>query len=92
MSFVVVQKGKKVSRMEISIEHYNKMAERLTELEYKLTEQPERKKGKWINHRNDEGHNIADCDQCGHAIQWFDDDERPRFCCMCGADNREGDG
>ena len=50
--------------------------------------QPERKKGKWINHRNDDGHNIADCDQCGNAIQWFDGDEIPRYCCMCGADMR----
>lgn len=48
----------------------------------------ERKKGKWINHRTDGGHNIADCDQCGNAIQWFDGDEKPRFCCMCGADMR----
>ena len=50
--------------------------------------QPQRKKGKWINHRNDDGHNIADCDQCGNAIQWFDGDEIPRYCCMCGADMR----
>lgn len=27
--------------MEISLEQYNKMAERLTELEYRLAEQPE---------------------------------------------------
>lgn len=47
-----------------------------------------RKKGKWINHRNDDGHNIADCDQCGNALQWFDGDEVPRYCCMCGADMR----
>ena len=50
--------------------------------------QPQLKKGKWINHRNDDGHNIADCDQCGNAIQWFDGDEIPRYCCMCGADMR----
>lgn len=55
--------------------------------------QPERKKGEWINHRNDNGHNIADCSECGSAIQWFDDDEKPKFCCMCGADMRgEQDG
>ena len=48
-----------------------------------------RKKGQWINHRNDNGHNIADCNICGNPIQWFDDDEKPRFCCMCGADMRE---
>lgn len=51
--------------------------------------QPERKKGKWINHRNDNGHNIADCSECGNALQWFDGDEKPKFCCMCGADMRE---
>lgn len=49
--------------------------------------QPERKSGKWINHRNDNGHNIADCDRCGHAIQWFDGDETPMYCCMCGSYN-----
>lgn len=42
------------------------------------------KHGRWINHRNDDGHNIADCNQCGNAIQWFDGDEIPRYCCMCG--------
>ena len=47
--------------------------------------QPERKTGKWINHRNDDGHNIADCDQCGEAMQWFDDDIKPHFCPNCGA-------
>ena len=52
------------------------------------TAHPKRKKGKWTNHRNDDGHNIADCDQCGNAIQWFDGDEVPRYCCMCGADMR----
>lgn len=43
------------------------------------------RKGKWINHRNDDGHNIADCSVCGNVIQWFDNDEKPRYCCMCGA-------
>lgn len=52
------------------------------------TAHSKRKKGKWINHRKDDGHNIADCDQCGNAIQWFDGDEIPRYCCMCGADMR----
>lgn len=55
---------------------------------YKKARDAGRKKGKWINHRNDNGHNIADCNICGNPIQWFDDDEKPRFCCMCGADNR----
>ena len=45
----------------------------------------ERKKGKWINHRNDDGHNIADCDQCGEAMQWFDDGIKPKYCPICGA-------
>lgn len=49
----------------------------------------ERKKGQWINHRNDNGHNIADCNICGNPIQWFDGDERPKFCCMCGAQMEE---
>lgn len=57
-------------------------------LEIQPTIESERKKGQWINHRNDNGHNIADCNICGNSIQWFDDDEKPRFCCMCGADNR----
>lgn len=43
------------------------------------------KTGKWINHRNDEGHNIADCNQCGEAMQWFDDDIKPNYCPNCGA-------
>ena len=47
-----------------------------------------RPKGKWINHRNDYGHNIADCSLCGKAMQWHDEDEDgiPRFCWYCGAD------
>ena len=48
----------------------------------------ERKRGEWINHRNDDGHNIADCDQCGEAMQWFDDDIKPNFCPNCGAEMR----
>lgn len=44
--------------------------------------------GEWINHRNDNGHNIADCSLCGKATQWHDEDEDgiPRFCWYCGAD------
>ncbi len=52
-----------------------------------IDEQPtieERKKGKWINHLNDEGHNIADCDQCGETMQWYDPDPKPNYCPNCG--------
>lgn len=45
----------------------------------------ERKVGKWINHRNDRGHNIADCDQCGETMQWYDPDSKPNFCPNCGS-------
>lgn len=46
-----------------------------------------RPKGEWINHRNDNGHNIADCSRCGKTMQWHDEDEDgvPRFCWFCGA-------
>jgi len=46
-----------------------------------------RPQGKWINHRNDYGHNIADCSVCGKAMQWHDEDEDgvPRYCWYCGA-------
>jgi hypothetical protein len=49
-----------------------------------------RHKGKWVNHRNDYGHNIADCSLCGKAMQWHDEDEDdiPRYCWYCGADMR----
>ena len=42
---------------------------------------------KYIRHVNDNGHNIADCSMCGHAMQWHDEDEDgvPRFCWFCGA-------
>lgn len=52
-----------------------------------IDEQPtveERKTGEWINHRNDRGHNIADCDQCGETMQWYDPDSKPNFCPNCG--------
>ena len=48
-----------------------------------------RPRGRWINHRKDRGHNIADCDKCGGTLQWLDPDERPNFCPNCGADMKE---
>ena len=47
----------------------------------------ERPHGAWINHRNDSGHNIADCSLCGKTMQWHDEDEDgvPRYCWYCGA-------
>lgn len=64
-------------------------------IEQIIDEQPtiksEREKGKWINHRNDKGHNIADCSECGGTMQWFDPDTRPNFCPDCGADMRESE-
>lgn len=47
----------------------------------------ERPQGEWINHRNDYGHNIADCSQCGKTMQWHDEDGDgiPRYCWYCGA-------
>lgn len=47
-----------------------------------------RQKGEWINHRNDFGHNIADCSECGKTMQWHDEDEDgiPRYCWFCGAE------
>ena len=47
--------------------------------------------GEWINHRNDYGHNIADCSICGKTMQWHDEDEDgiPRYCWYCGADMRK---
>lgn len=53
----------------------------------------EPKQGEWINHRNDYGHNIADCSECGKARQWHDEDEDgiPRYCWYCGAKMKGGD-
>ena len=44
---------------------------------YIRQEEPERKKGKWIDLR---------CDQCGQV-----DCSKPNFCPNCGADMREGE-
>lgn len=43
--------------------------------------------GEWINHRNDYGHNIADCSLCGKTMQWHDEDGDgvPKYCWYCGA-------
>ena len=51
-----------------------------------------RPQGEWINHRNDYGHNIADCSLCGKAMQWHDEDEDgiPRDCWYCGAKMKGG--
>ena len=51
-----------------------------------------RPKGEWINHRNDYGHNIADCSLCGKAMQWHDEDGDgiPRYCWYCGASMKGG--
>ena len=58
---------------------------------YPLMDLRPRVKGKWINHINDNGHNIADCSLCGKATQWHDEDEDgiPRYCWYCGADMRD---
>lgn len=52
----------------------------------------EKTKGEWINHRNDYGHNIADCSLCGKTTQWHDEDEDgiPRYCWYCGASIKGG--
>lgn len=64
-----------------------------TLIEGVLTELPtaEPRRGRWINHRNDDGHNIADCDLCGEAMQWFDDDIKPHYCPNCGARMEESE-
>lgn len=49
-------------------------------------------KGEWVNHRNDYGHNIADCSLCGKTMQWHDEDKDgiPRYCWYCGAKMKGG--
>lgn len=51
-----------------------------------------RPQGEWINHRNDYGHNIADCSLCGKTMQWHDEDGDgiPRYCWYCGAQMLKG--
>lgn len=86
--------GRPVFTHELADKSVQKEIEEMSKeefLEICNREEPERKIGKWINHRNDDGYNIADCNQCGNAIQWFDDDETPRYCCMCGANMRGND-
>lgn len=59
-------------------------AESAFEMAIDALEQPERKKGKWINIRHD---NVAECDQCGITGRaWMN------FCFDCGADMREDGG
>ncbi len=52
-----------------------------------------RPQGEWINHRNDYGHNIADCSLCGKTMQWHDEDSDgiPRYCWYCGASMKGGE-
>lgn len=51
-----------------------------------VEEQPSAERnGKWVNHRNDDGHNIADCNLCGSTLQWFDNDGEHNYCPNCGA-------
>ena len=59
--------------------------------EFGFAQKAAEKKGNWINHRNDEGHNIADCDQCGEAMQWFDGDLKPNYCPNCGSKMEESE-
>ena len=65
----------------------DKIAEQMRSGEIVLVTEPQTKKGIWINHRNDYGHNIADCSECGKTTQWHDEDEDgiPRYCWYCGA-------
>lgn len=55
------------------------------------TKAEERKKGKWINHRCDDGLHVGDCNLCGEAMMWFEDDIKPNYCSNCGA-RMEGNG
>lgn len=82
---------------EIKCELTEEEKQRLIELLRKERPQlvrlePERPQGEWINHRNDYGHNIADCSLCGKATQWHDEDEDgvPRYCWYCGASMKGG--
>lgn len=59
---------------------------RKQEIKKRLKELPSaERKGKWVNHRNDDGHNIADCNLCGSTLQWFDNDGAHNYCPNCGA-------
>lgn len=48
-----------------------------------ITLQPERKKGKWINHQND---GYVDCPFCGALTTCSDGIEDLHFCFSCGAE------
>lgn len=53
------------------------VADVIDQIDREDTIEPQRKKGKWINVRND---NIAECDQCGITGRaWMN------FCPICGA-------
>ena len=71
--------------MEISIEQYNKMAERLTELEYLLTER--KIVGKWNRLRDaSSGQTFYQCNQCKNLERYYSN-----FCPNCGARMVEGE-
>ena len=96
MTGVSMEKGKKMSDDLISrislrqsivtsmIMEDEKTLDQIIDEEPTIEAEPV-KHAKWINHRNDDGHNIADCSECGSTIQWFGYDEKPMYCCMCGA-------
>lgn len=93
---LTIQKTDFLSKSDNTSIENDKLAYRLvaTGVEHALdciniipTVEPERQEGEWINHRNDYGHNIADCSLCGKTMQWHDEDEDgiPRYCWYCGA-------
>lgn len=82
-AFVLAIKALETGEIYITGEDYNLYMEG-----YKAGKKDfEPKPGEWINHRNDYGHNIADCSECGKTMQWHDEDEDgiPRYCWYCGA-------
>lgn len=72
--------------MEISLEQYNMMAERLTYLEQKLAEM-DRPKGEWVFDLTLEPH-CSECDYVPDYSPRMDDYFFSDFCPNCGADLR----